>query len=221
MKWLRKNWRWGMLNLFALTVLAVLLWQAGAMREEFFLDDLVENSAKWAIRFLLICLSMSPLNTYFGWRWAVGLRKTAGLWAFGFGVLHFIRYLTLNAQYLPGGIVQFIVQDYINIVGLIALLILSALAITSNRWAMRWLGKLWKRLHRMVYAAGIIMIVHGLLAYANTKRSFINNNQTTYELMVYGIVLAVLLVVRVPAVRRYITNLDSTQKKESFKSSAS
>ena len=46
------------------------------------------------------------------------------------------------------------------------------------------------------------MIVHGLLAYANTKRSFINNNQTTYELIVYGVLLAILLAVRLPGVRR-------------------
>jgi methionine sulfoxide reductase heme-binding subunit len=205
MNWLRKNWRWAVLNLFGVTVLVLIVWEATSNREEVFLDTLIENSAKWAIRFLLICLSMTPLNTYFGWRWAIGLRKSAGLWAFGFGLLHFTRYLTLNARYLPSGIVQFIVQDYINILGLSALLILSALAITSNRWAMRGLGKLWKGLHRLVYAAGIIMIVHGLVAYANTKRAFINNNQTTYELIIYGVLLAILLAVRLPGVRRLLT----------------
>lgn len=202
MNWMRKNWRWAVLNLLAVMVLGLIVWEAASGRGEIFLDTMVENSAKWAIRFLLICLTMTPLNTYLGWRWAIGLRKSAGLWAFGFGLLHFVRYLTLNARYLPSGIVQFIVQDYINILGLSALLILSALAITSNRWAMRGLGKLWKRLHRLVYAAGIIMIVHGLLAYANTKRAFINNNQTTYELIVYGVLLAILLAVRVPGVKR-------------------
>lgn len=205
MNWLRKNWRWALLNMFGVIVVAMLVWQAGGEHVEVFLDTLIENSAKWAIRFLLICLSMTPLNTYFGWRWAVGLRKSAGLWAFGFGLLHFTRYLTLNWSYVRPDPLLFIFQDYINILGLSALSILAALAITSNHWAMRGLGKLWKRMHRLVYAAGIIVIIHGLLAYANTKRAYFNNNQTTYELIVYGVLLAILLAVRVPFVRRVLT----------------
>ena len=90
MNWLRKNWRWVVLNVFGLIVLIMLLWQARVERSDVPLDALIENSAKWAIRFLLLCLLMSPLNTYFGWRWAVGLRKSMGLWAFGFGLLVFI-----------------------------------------------------------------------------------------------------------------------------------
>lgn len=47
-------------------------------------DPLFEHSGKWAVRFLLLCLLMTPLNTLFGWRAALRLRKPAGLWAFGF-----------------------------------------------------------------------------------------------------------------------------------------
>ena len=48
------------------------------------------SSGKWAIRFLLLCLLMTPLNTVLGWRGAIKLRKPAGLWAFGFAVAHFV-----------------------------------------------------------------------------------------------------------------------------------
>ena len=51
------------------------------------------ESGKWAVRFLLISLSSTPLNTYFGWSSAIKLRKSAGLWAFGFACLHVFYYL--------------------------------------------------------------------------------------------------------------------------------
>ena len=83
---IKKNWRWAVLNLFALAVMVDLLWQSIAV-EEFNpnYDPMLVSSGKWAIRFLLLCLLMTPLNTVLGWRSAIKLRKPAGLWAFGRG----------------------------------------------------------------------------------------------------------------------------------------
>ena len=91
MSWLRRNWPWAGVNLFALAVVASLLWQSIAV-DDFNpnYDPLLISSGKWAIRFLLICLLMTPLNTVLGWRGAIKLRKPAGLWAFGFAVVHFV-----------------------------------------------------------------------------------------------------------------------------------
>jgi len=85
-----------------------------------------------------------PLKTYFGWSAAIKLRKPAGLWGFGFALLHVLFYLSdTRLNWLDFAMPTFMVP------GLLGLLILSALALTSNWWAMRWLRKYWKRLHQL------------------------------------------------------------------------
>jgi DMSO/TMAO reductase YedYZ heme-binding membrane subunit len=150
---LRASWQWKALNAAGLLIAAGFLtgWSTN-WRMPLRADPVLE-AGKWAVRFLLISLAMSPLNTYLGWRRAVSLRKSAGLWAFAFAVLHFVLSITdTNTKF--GGIgwfTSFPIADFI-VLGLAGLLILSILAVTSNRWAMKRLGKTWKRLHRLVYA---------------------------------------------------------------------
>jgi len=147
MKWIKKNRQWAMLNLFALAVMVCLLWQSIAA-DDFNpnYDPMLISSGKWAIRFLLLCLLMTPLNTVLGWRSAIKLRKPAGLWAFEFVVAHFV----LNAIGLRENWLQAPIPGYIAALGVIGLGILTPMAATSTRWAMKRLRRWWKRLHRMV-----------------------------------------------------------------------
>src|SRR5574341_179142 len=202
MTWLKSNWHWAALNLFAVSALAfVLSWGSTDMRDTRALDPILE-SGKWAIRFLLICLATTPLNAYFGWSSAVKLRKPAGLWAYGFAIVHVLFYSSeAKLAWLAPPIQPFIV------LGLIGLLILTALAITSNRWAMRRLGQNWKPLHRLVYFAGGAVASHAMLATAASKRIYLRDPQSIHELKVYLALLVVLLVVRIPVVRRALKQL--------------
>jgi sulfoxide reductase heme-binding subunit YedZ len=199
----KKNWPWAVLNLFALAVMATLVWQSIAV-DDFSpnYDPMLVSSGKWAIRFLLLCLLMTPLNTVLGWRGAIKLRKPAGLWAFGFAVAHFV----LNVIGLQENWVRAPIPDYMAALGVIGLGILTPMAATSTRWAMKRLGKWWKRLHRMVYAVGVIVIVHALLESSN-KRVAMNEPEVTTELMLYLALLIVLLAARIPAVRSALANL--------------
>src|SRR5262245_45469024 len=88
MAWLRSNWRWTTLNGCGVLILLVVM-SRGSLdwRASNTFDPSLE-SGKWAIRCLLFCLAMSPLNTAFRWRQALKLRKPAGLWSFAFGVVH-------------------------------------------------------------------------------------------------------------------------------------
>jgi sulfoxide reductase heme-binding subunit YedZ len=202
-KWLKKNWPWTALNLFALAVMISLVWQSIAV------DDFNPNydreliiSGKWAIRFLLISLAMTPLNTVLGWRGAIKLRKPAGLWAFAFAVVHFsVNVIGLNENWLRAPI-----PDYIAALGVIGLGILMPMAATSTKWAMKRLGKWWKRLHRLVYAAGLIVIGHALLESSN-KRVAGYEPQVSVELGLYLAILLLLLAARIPAVRSTLANL--------------
>lgn len=204
MSWLRSNWRWAALNLFAGFVLVIVLSRGGGdwnwnAPPRF---DAGLESGKWAIRFLLLCLTMTPLRIYFGWHGAIKLRKPAGLWSFGFEVVHFLYYISENRlAWLTWRMPTFI------ILGLVGMFFLTALAITSNRWAMRRLRKYWKRLHRLVYLAGLSVVFHAILATTGSKKVLVYDPQAIHELNIYLGLLVVLLVVRIPQVRRVLKQI--------------
>jgi len=203
MMWIKKNWSWAVLNLFALLMMVSLLWQAIAV-DEFSpdYDPMLVSSGKWAIRFLLLSLAMTPLNTVLGWRGAVRLRKPAGLWAFAFAIGHFgLNVIGLGENWLRAPL-----PDYVAALGVIGLSILTPMAATSTRWAMKPMGKWWKRLHRMVYVAGVIVVGHALLESSN-KRVAGYDPQVSVELSLYLAILLLLLAVRIPTVRSTLTNL--------------
>ncbi len=102
---------------------------------------------------------------------------------------------------------QFPIPDYMAGLGVIGLAILTLMAATSTRWAMKCLGKWWKRLHRLVYIAGVIALMHGLLEATSGKNVLVYNPWASHEVGVYLIVLILLLVVRIPAVRTSFANL--------------
>jgi sulfoxide reductase heme-binding subunit YedZ len=169
---------------------------------------------------------MSPLNTYFRWTSAIKLRKSAGLWAFGFAVLHVFFYTSdtgwLTLVSAAASVSLRHVFSYISYtgwtwltvsmqpfmaLGLLGLLVLAALAITSNRWAMRRLKKYWKRLHRLVYVAGLSVVFHAILSTNASKKLFIRDPEAIHELRLYLALMVVLLVVRIPVVRRLLKQI--------------
>jgi sulfoxide reductase heme-binding subunit YedZ len=80
------------------------------------------------------------------------------------------------------------------LVGLGSFLILLPLAATSTRWAMRKMGKNWTKLHRWVYLAGILAVLHYILLVKNAYTSP----------FLYAVVLALLLLTRVKPVKQAI-----------------
>jgi sulfoxide reductase heme-binding subunit YedZ len=209
MAWLRSNWRRATLNLFGVSVVVIVLSQGSTDWSTTYTFDPMLESGKWAIRFLLVCLAMTPLNRYLGWSSAIKLRKPAGLWAFGFAVLHVLTYISdTQFTWLAFPMPSFIV------LGVLGLLILTALAITSNRWAMRRLRKNWKRLHRLVYLAGNLVVVHAILATTMSKKIAVRDPQGVRELTVYLALLIVLLVVRISLVRRALVLLPDLLRRQ-------
>ena len=166
------------------------------------------ESGKWAIRFLLACLTMTPLNTYVGWKAAIKLRKSAGLWAFGFACAHILLYVReAKLAWLTMDMPLYLV------LGLSGIIILSTLAATSNRCGMQRLGKNLKRLHRLVYVAGLAVVTHSILAMTMSKKIFVRDPEAASELKVYVAVLSVLLVVRIPLVRQVLLQTPTLLKR--------
>lgn len=117
----------------------------------------------WALRFLVAVLAITPLRSLVGPR-LIRYRRTAGLLAFYYAVLHVFVYLVLDQRLDVTAIVTDIVKRPYITVGMIAFVILVPLAITSNNTMIRRLsGGTWNRLHRLVYVAAIAASVHFLM----------------------------------------------------------
>ncbi|MBE2237626.1 MAG: sulfoxide reductase heme-binding subunit YedZ [Caldilineaceae bacterium] len=195
--YLREHGFWWAVTLGALTPLAWLGWRAA--NGDLGVDPVntINNlSGRTAMIVLLLSLACTPLNTIFGFRKALTVRKSLGLIALVYASLHLINFVGLDYGFDFGLIFQDAVlnKPYI-LAGSTALLLLIPLAITSTRGWMKRLGRNWKRLHRLVYAAGVLVVLHFLWQAKAAERE---------EPLIYAGVLALLLIVRIPSVRRWL-----------------
>lgn len=146
---------------------------------------------------VLITLCMTPLQKLSGWPGWIAVRRQLGLWCFAYVCLHLAAYLffVLGLDWGQLG-VELSKRPYI-IIGSLAFLCLLALAVTSNRYSQRRLGRRWKQLHRLIYAVLGLGLLHFLwIVRADLK-----------EWSIYAAVGAFLMLLRVPAVARRIPRL--------------
>ena len=123
-------------------------------------ETIVRYLGEWAIRMLLATLAVSPVARLLGRPRLVRHRRTFGLAAFSYAFAHFTGYLVLLAGLDTGTfLADFVERPYIT-VGLAALVLLVPLAVTSTRGWQRRLARNWRRLHRLVYAIGVLACIH-------------------------------------------------------------
>ncbi|GMG88017.1 sulfite oxidase heme-binding subunit YedZ [Biformimicrobium ophioploci] len=176
-----------LLCLLPALVLAIRLWldKLGANP----IDAIADSTGEWTLRFLLIALLMTPLQKFLKWRWPTHIRRMLGLFAFFYATLHLITYLWLDQFFEWGEIWRDIVERPFIAAGVAAYLLLVPLALTSNKPAMRMLGKRWKPLHRLAYIATLLGVLH--YWWMASGKSDVS------EPMVYALLLGLLLLVRV------------------------
>lgn len=109
----------------------------------------------WALRLLLLTLTLTPLRALTGVPDWIRLRRMVGLYAFFYATLHLAMYFAVDQRFAVGVLVEDVAKRPWVTLGMLAWLILLALALTSTRRAMRALGRLWQRLHYAVYAAAL------------------------------------------------------------------
>jgi len=115
----------------------------------------------WTLTFLAVSLAPTPLHALAGVAWPLRLRRLLGLTAFGYAALHFLWYLAVDQTLDVDLVALDVVKRPFITVGFAALLILLPLAVTStDGWVKRLGFKAWKRLHRLVYAAALLGVVH-------------------------------------------------------------
>ena len=149
--------------LFALALVPLALMLNAAIQNNLGPDPaqaLAHMSGDWALRLLLITLAVTPIRMLTGVAAWIQYRRMLGLFAFFYACLHLLVYavflLELQWQDLAGDILE---RPYIT-VGFTALLILLPLAITSTRGWQRRLGRKWKRLHKAIYLAMALVLLH-------------------------------------------------------------
>jgi sulfoxide reductase heme-binding subunit YedZ len=202
-----RNWHWIITDLAGVGILTALWLQFGVDADStlFQSDPFFEQSGRWAVRFLLICLAMTPLHRIAGWRQGLKLRKPVGLWAFVFAAIHYADFTKFRPFQLDW--ISSPNTLYFYYFGAAALVILTLMALTSTQWAQRLLKKWWKRLHRLVYVAALLGFTHGLLAATTTKRAFLRDEVYMYEMQLYLVILIILLCLRVSFIQNGVRKI--------------
>lgn len=116
------------------------------------------------------------------------LRRTFGLYAFFYASLHLFVFAVIDFGLDPGLLVDAALKKRYALVGLAAFVLLTALAVTSTRGWVRRLGSTWRKLHRLVYVAAGLVVLHNLWA----------AKALTTGRLAWAALIAGLLLVRIP-----------------------
>ncbi|MEJ2598956.1 MAG: sulfoxide reductase heme-binding subunit YedZ [Anaerolineales bacterium] len=162
-----------------------------------------QYSGKDALVFLVLSLAVTPIHTLTGYRPVLKVRRALGLYAFFYALVHVFIFTVIDYG-LDWGLLQGAIfeKTYI-LVGLATLIILTSLAVTSFKWWMKRMGKRWTRLHRLIYLAGLLVILH--FAWSLKGNLFSLQGDITQPLA-FGLAVVLLLAARIPRLRRWISN---------------
>ncbi|SPF81246.1 protein-methionine-sulfoxide reductase heme-binding subunit MsrQ [Pseudoprimorskyibacter insulae] len=112
----------------------------------------------WALWLLIAGLLVTPLRRFAGLN-LLRLRRSIGLMAFFYVVAHLMVWAILDVQQLSAIVADILKRPYITI-GMVGFALLVPLAVTSNDWSVRRMGRSWRRLHKLVYPAAVLGGVH-------------------------------------------------------------
>ena len=156
------------------------------------IEEVLHRLGDTSLVILLVTLSVTPIRRLTGWNDLAPLRRPLGLFAFFYLTIHFLWYAVVD----EGLAFEFIVEDVIErpyiLAGFTAWLMLIPLAITSTKGWIRRLKKNWQKLHRLVYVATGLGVLH---FYWQVKAD-------TYWPLVATTVLVALMLLRIRQARR-------------------
>ncbi len=145
----------------------------------------------WALNFLLVSLALRPMRELSGAAYLARYNRMTGLFAFFYTVLHVLTYVWLEWALAWGKMWPDIMTRYFIIFGIIALVMLILMALTSTKkWTQRLGPQTWKRLHRSVYAVNLLVAVHFILATITADAGII-------RALIYTVLILLLLGYRV------------------------
>ena len=159
---------------------ALLLWPGryafwGVVDTAAYYPALMYDSGVWSIRLLIAALAVTPVLLAINrigrgqtlGRWLLPRRRHLGIASALYAGVHLFHYLRAVGGL---GAVVFDLRLLAYQTGWASLIILCALAATSNARAVRAMGRGWKRLHLWVYPAGVLALWHWYLLDWYTSR---------------------------------------------------
>lgn len=123
-------------------------------------DTLINETGIWAIYFLLATLTLSPLAKWLPSSEPIQFRRLIGIYAFVYAFAHLSTYLLFELQLDMSLIASELVSRPYIIVGMVALLLLLALTLTSFKRIQRKMGKRWQKLHNTIYLILPLTLLH-------------------------------------------------------------
>ena len=183
--------------LISLVPLARLIWLGideglGANPIEF----ITRSTGTWALVFLCVTLAMTPLRLITSSTTWIKLRRMLGLFCFFYASIHFSIWFwldqNLNLQSMWADVIK---RPFITM-GFLTLALLIPLALTSNLWAVRLLGRRWTLLHKLVYLIACTAIFHYWWHKAGKNDLGI--------VSIYAAVIVLLLACRIPFIKRLL-----------------
>jgi sulfoxide reductase heme-binding subunit YedZ len=157
------------------------------------IEDILDRFGNWAIRFITITLAVTPLQRLTGWNWLARFRRMLGLFTFFYVLMHFLTWLLLDRglavdpAFQWSGILEDLTERPFITIGFTALILLTAMAVTSTNGMRRRMGRNWDKLHYSAYAVGVLGVWH---YWWQVKKD-------TSDAWIYAIILAILLGMRV------------------------
>jgi len=118
------------------------------------------QTGRWALKFLLITLAVTPLRRITGWNSVIQYRRMLGLFAFYYASLHFTSYIVLDKFFDWRAMIADVGKRPFITVGFTTYVLLVPLALTSTKGWIRRLGRKWQTLHRLIYLAAICAAIH-------------------------------------------------------------
>jgi len=160
------------------------------------IELITRSTGTWALVFLCITLAMTPLRLITGSAVWIKMRRMFGLFCFFYASIHFAIWLLLDQSLDLQAMIHDVLKRPFITMGFLSLVLLIPLAVTSNTWSVKKLGRRWSLLHKFIYVIALTVIAHYWWHKAGK-----NDLQTV---SIYAAVMTLLLIMRLPYIKKKI-----------------
>ena len=124
------------------------------------IEFITRSTGTWALVMLCLTLVMTPLRLLTGSLFWIKIRRMLGLFSFFYAAIHFLIWIWLDQNFDLAAMVKDVIKRPYITMGFLSLLMMTPLAMTSNHWMQKKLGRRWAQLHRLIYVIACSVILH-------------------------------------------------------------
>lgn len=152
------------------------------------IEYITHDTGDWTLIFVVTTLAVTPARKLLRLPELIRFRRMLGLFAFFYAFLHFSTWVGLDKFFDWTDMMHDVRKRPFITVGFAAFALMIPLALTSTAgWIRRLGGKRWRALHRLIYATGVLAVIHYYWLVKSDHR----------KPLFYGALVALLLAARV------------------------